>query len=182
MPATNIEKSDPLVANHFFLEVDGEVISQLAEVSGLDVELEVTDIQQQLANGQYAQRKAFSKPKWTGEISVKRLVRKHEEIKNRDSTFSGLPEASGKRRFLGMDPFSLCTFHFSLCTGCEVAHPQDIRASLNCRLPTCGAAALWLLYLGRCERFLPIRAKDIRRWLVDEDFTRGLAWERRLGE
>ena len=26
----------------------------------------MTDIQQQLANGQYAQRKAFSKPKWTG--------------------------------------------------------------------------------------------------------------------
>ncbi|HXW82006.1 MAG TPA: phage tail protein [Acidimicrobiales bacterium] len=74
MPATNVESSDPLVANHFFLEVDGEVVSQLSEVSGLDVELEVTDIQQQLANGQYAQRKTFSKPKWTGELSVKRLA------------------------------------------------------------------------------------------------------------
>ncbi len=74
MPATNVESSDPLVANHFFLEVDGEVVSQLSEISGLDVELEVSDIQQQLANGQYAQRKAFSKPKWTGEMSVKRLA------------------------------------------------------------------------------------------------------------
>ncbi len=74
MPATNILKQDPLVANHFFLEVDGEVISQLSEVSGLDVEVEVTDIQQQLPSGQYSQRKAFSKPKWTGEISVKRLA------------------------------------------------------------------------------------------------------------
>ena len=81
MPATNIEKTDPLVANHFFLEVDGEVISQLSEVSGLDVELEVTDIQQQLANGQYAQRKAFSKPKWTGEISVKRLAPDRRHIR-----------------------------------------------------------------------------------------------------
>ena len=74
MPATNLLKQDPLVANHFFLEVDGEVVSQLSEVSGLDVELEVTDIQQQLPSGQYSQRKAFSKPKWTGEISVKRLA------------------------------------------------------------------------------------------------------------
>jgi hypothetical protein len=31
-------------------------------------------------------------------------VRKHEEIKNRDSTLSWLSEASGKRRFLGTDP------------------------------------------------------------------------------
>ncbi len=74
MPELNLLKADPLVANHFFLEVDGEVISQLSEVSGLDVELEVTDIQQQLPSGQYSQRKTFSKPKWTGEISVKRLA------------------------------------------------------------------------------------------------------------
>ncbi|HTT90427.1 MAG TPA: phage tail protein [Acidimicrobiales bacterium] len=74
MPVTTIAKSDPLVANHFFLEIDGEVIAQLSEVSGLDVELEVTDIQQQVASGMYEQRKAFSKPKWTGEISVKRLA------------------------------------------------------------------------------------------------------------
>jgi len=32
------------------------------------------------------------------------------------------------------------------------------------------------------SRFLPIRAEDVRRWLVVEDSTRRLAWERRLGE
>jgi Uma2 family endonuclease len=32
------------------------------------------------------------------------------------------------------------------------------------------------------SRFLPIRAEDIRRWLVDEDSTYELAWERRLSE
>jgi phage tail-like protein len=74
VPATTVAKSDPLVANHFFLEIDGEVVAQLSEVSGLDVELEVAEIQQQLASGQYEQRKAFSKPKWTGEISIKRLA------------------------------------------------------------------------------------------------------------
>jgi phage tail-like protein len=74
VPATTVAKSDPLVANHFFLEIDGEVVAQLSEVSGLDVELEVAEIQQQVASGQYEQRKAFSKPKWTGEISIKRLA------------------------------------------------------------------------------------------------------------
>jgi phage tail-like protein len=74
MPVANVIKEDPLVVNHFFLEVDGQVISQLSEVSGLDLELEVADFQQQLPNGQYAQRKALSKPKWTGELTVKRLA------------------------------------------------------------------------------------------------------------
>lgn len=74
MAASNVLKIDPLIVNHFFLEIDGEVISQLSEVSGLDVELEVTDVQEQLANGQYSQRKTFSKPKWTGEMTVKRLA------------------------------------------------------------------------------------------------------------
>src|SRR5579875_399702 len=74
MPADTLLKEDPLVVNHFFLEIEGEAISQLSEVSGLEVELEVTDVQQQLRNGQYSQRKALSKPKWTGELSVKRLA------------------------------------------------------------------------------------------------------------
>ena len=74
MPAANIIKDDPLVVNHFFLEIDGEVISQLSEVNGLDIELEVVDFQQQLPSGQYAQSKAISKPKWNGELTVKRLA------------------------------------------------------------------------------------------------------------
>lgn len=74
MPASTLLKTDPLIVNHFFLEIDGEVISQLSEVSGLDIELEVTEVAQQLASGQYSQRKAFSKPKWVGELTVKRLA------------------------------------------------------------------------------------------------------------
>lgn len=74
MSASTLLKHDPLIVNHFFLEIDGEVVTQLSEVSGLELELEVTEVQQQLASGQYSQRKAFSKPKWTGEISIKRLA------------------------------------------------------------------------------------------------------------
>lgn len=74
MPIQNIEKVDPLVVNHFYLEISGETISQLSEVSGLNVELKVVDFQQQLPSGQYSQRKTVSRPQWTGELSVKRLA------------------------------------------------------------------------------------------------------------
>lgn len=102
MPGDTILKEDPLVVNHFFLEIDGEVVAQLTEVSGLDLELEVTDIQQQLPSGQYAQRKAFSKPKWTGEITVKRLApldstkdalwKWFEEIRSKGMSISSLSQ------------------------------------------------------------------------------------------
>lgn len=74
MPADTMLKTDPMIVNHFFLEIDGEVISQLSEVSGLEIEIEVTELAQQLASGQYSQRKAMSKPKWTGELTIKRLA------------------------------------------------------------------------------------------------------------
>src|SRR5579875_71317 len=100
MPVSNIVKEDPLVVNHYFLEIDGEVISQLSEVSGLDVELEVSEFAQQLPNGQYSQRKTFAKPKWTGEISVKRLApldatkdplwKWFEDIRNKGMSVSAL--------------------------------------------------------------------------------------------
>ena len=74
MPVTDLVKSDPLIATNFFLEINGEVIDTLSEVSGLDVELEVADVTQRSANGMYVQHKAFSKPKWTGELTVKRIA------------------------------------------------------------------------------------------------------------
>jgi phage tail-like protein len=74
MPVTDLIKSDPLLATNFFLEIDGEVIDTLSEVSGLDVELEVADVTQRSATGQYVQHKAFSKPKWVGELTVKRIA------------------------------------------------------------------------------------------------------------
>jgi hypothetical protein len=30
------------------------------------------------------------------------------------------------------------------------------------------------------SRFLPVRAEDVRRWVIDEDFSDELAWEQRL--
>jgi len=37
---------DPLISQNFFLEIDGEVMSVLSSVSGLDIEVEVASIQQ----------------------------------------------------------------------------------------------------------------------------------------
>lgn len=43
--------TDPMIAKNFFLEIDGSVVSILASVSGLDVEMEVATMQQAGANG-----------------------------------------------------------------------------------------------------------------------------------
>jgi phage tail-like protein len=72
--AFNLVSADPLVGNNFFLEIDGEVISNLASVEGLTIELEKMDINQRTTKGAFVQHVAFSKPKLTGEITVKRLA------------------------------------------------------------------------------------------------------------
>lgn len=74
MPVTDLTKTDPLIATNFFLEINGEVVDTLSEVSGLDVEIEVADVTQRTEKGQYIQNKALSKPKWSGEITIKRLA------------------------------------------------------------------------------------------------------------
>jgi phage tail-like protein len=74
MPVTDLVKTDPLIATNFFLEISGEVIDTLAEVSGLDVELEKAEVTQRSDKGMFVQHVAFSKPKWTGEITVKRIA------------------------------------------------------------------------------------------------------------
>ncbi len=67
-------KNDPLIATNFFMEVDGSVVSSLAEVSGLDLELEVAEVVQRTASGQLVHHKTLSKPKWVGELTVKRTA------------------------------------------------------------------------------------------------------------
>jgi phage tail-like protein len=67
-------KQDPLIATNFFLEVDGSIISSLSEVSGLDVEVEVAEVVQRGATGQLIHHKTLSKPKWVGELTIKRTA------------------------------------------------------------------------------------------------------------
>jgi phage tail-like protein len=72
MPATDFGKHDPLIATNFFLEIAGSVVSALSEVSGLDLELETADVLQRSEKGHLVQNKTYSKPKMTGELTVKR--------------------------------------------------------------------------------------------------------------
>jgi phage tail-like protein len=74
MPNLNLVQDDPLVGTNFFLEIDGEVISNLTSVDGLSLELEKADINQRTTSGQFIQHVAYSKPKWTGELTIKRLA------------------------------------------------------------------------------------------------------------
>ena len=39
-------KTDPIISQNFFLEIDGEVVTALMTVGGLDVEVSVATIQQ----------------------------------------------------------------------------------------------------------------------------------------
>ena len=77
----------------------------------------------------------------------------------------------------------------------DLSHPQVDRPSIYAAL---GVAEIWrfdgekivIEHLqedgtyasAESSRFLPIRAEDVRHWLVDEDTTNELAWERRLAE
>ncbi len=45
MPADFVDK-DPIIAQNFFLEIDGEVVTMLSSVSGLDIEMDVATMQQ----------------------------------------------------------------------------------------------------------------------------------------
>jgi phage tail-like protein len=74
MPSFDLLSDDPLVGTNFFLEVDGEVISNLASVEGLQLELEKSDILQRTSKGALVQHVGYSKPKMTGELTVKRLA------------------------------------------------------------------------------------------------------------
>jgi phage tail-like protein len=74
MPSFDLLSDDPLVGTNFFLEIAGEVIANLTSVDGLSVEIEKADITQRIAKGSFVQHVTMSKPKWTGELTVKRLA------------------------------------------------------------------------------------------------------------
>lgn len=64
--------NDPLIARNFFLEVDGEVVSILTSVSGLDVEMDVATITQVGKNGQAQTVKTLGAPNKAGDLSLVR--------------------------------------------------------------------------------------------------------------
>jgi phage tail-like protein len=66
-----IEKMDASVAHSFGLEVDGIVIKQITEVSGLKMEQDVIELKQNTHDGKYVVRKLPGRPK-AGEVTLSR--------------------------------------------------------------------------------------------------------------
>ena len=74
MPVFNLQTEDPLVATNFFLTIDSNVVVNLTSVDGLTMEIEATDVNQRTEKGVLVQHRAMSKPKYTGQLTLKRLA------------------------------------------------------------------------------------------------------------
>lgn len=66
--------TDPLIAQNFFLEIDGSVVTILASVSGLDVEMEVATTQQVGKDGKSQTIKTLAGRNKTGDLTLTRLA------------------------------------------------------------------------------------------------------------
>lgn len=65
---------DPLIAQNFFLEIDGSVVSVLISVSGLDVEMEVATSQQVGETGKSGIVKTLAGRNKQGDLTLTRLA------------------------------------------------------------------------------------------------------------
>lgn len=66
--------TDPIIAQNFFLEIDGSVVTTLASVSGLDVEMEVATMQQVGKDGKSQTVKTLAGRNKQGDISLVRMA------------------------------------------------------------------------------------------------------------
>ena len=66
--------TDPIVSQNFFLEIDGNVVSILSSVSGLDIEMEVVTMEQAGANGKVQVVKTLGKANKAPDLSLTRMA------------------------------------------------------------------------------------------------------------
>jgi phage tail-like protein len=66
--------TDPIVSQNFFLEIDGEVVSILSSVSGLDVEMDVVTMQQAGAKGKMQIVKTLGNVNKPPDLSLVRMA------------------------------------------------------------------------------------------------------------
>ncbi len=66
--------NDPLIAQNFFLEIDGNVVTILASVSGLDVEMEVATTQQVGKDGKSQTVKTLAGRNKAPDLSLVRMA------------------------------------------------------------------------------------------------------------
>ncbi|SNS95370.1 conserved hypothetical phage tail region protein [Micrococcales bacterium KH10] len=72
--STGLFTTDPIIAQNFFLEIDGEIVSQLISVSGLDVEVGVAKVTQVGKEGQKQQVKALGQNVETADLQLTRVA------------------------------------------------------------------------------------------------------------
>lgn len=71
---TGLFKTDPLLSQNFFLEIDGRVVSMLSSVSGLDMEVEVSELDQGVPRGQAESVKTASRPVSPPNLTLVRMA------------------------------------------------------------------------------------------------------------
>ncbi|ACU54347.1 conserved hypothetical protein [Acidimicrobium ferrooxidans DSM 10331] len=74
MAQFNLIKNDPLTTTNFFVEIDGAYVTNVTSIDGLSVEIEVADFNERTKGAQLVQHKVMSKPKWNGELTMKRVA------------------------------------------------------------------------------------------------------------
>jgi phage tail-like protein len=85
---------DTSVGHSFGLEVDGVVIKQISEVSGLKMEQDVIELKQNTADGKYVVKKLPGRPK-AGELTLTRGLTGDNSFEKwvRDSHFGKMGDA-----------------------------------------------------------------------------------------
>ena len=71
---TDLIKNDPILGSNFFLEIDGSLVSHLSEVNGLDLEVNVAELQQVGDKGMMQVIKSLGQHKAPGDITMKRVA------------------------------------------------------------------------------------------------------------
>ena len=66
--------TDPIVSQNFFLEIDGNVVSILSSVSGLDIEMEVVSTEQAGPSGKVQVVKTLGKSNKAPDLSLVRMA------------------------------------------------------------------------------------------------------------
>lgn len=70
----NFLEEDTLIAQNFFLEIDGDVITYLSGVSGLDIEMEHSEVTQVTTDGRKIIRKMLGKTTKAPDLQLTRVA------------------------------------------------------------------------------------------------------------
>src|SRR6188768_2365307 len=91
MPLPDLDRS---VGHSFGLEVDGIMISQIQEVSGLKMEQDVIELKQDTNDGKYVIKKLPGRPK-AGEVTLTRGLTADQSFEKwiKDSRFGKMPDS-----------------------------------------------------------------------------------------